>query len=153
MGLLQSLKASVSADCQVKGIKRGDCRVKLTNTPQNKIVIDFDRGEFKQIQDTKKCDFLCVFVSGSVEYLVPLELKPKVSSVKQIVEQLQACADFVDSRISSTKSIEFIPMFVYRKRIHPNDLSRLRQASISFGNGSAKIRRMKCNSTLAMSVC
>ena len=143
----------MSTKCLVKSIKRGNCKVVLTNIPRDRIVIDFDKGEFEQKQDTKKCDFLCVFVSGSVEYLVPLELKPKVSSVKQIVEQLQACADFVDSRISSTKSIEFIPMFVYRKRIHPNDLSRLRQASISFGNGSAKIRRMKCNSTLAMNVC
>lgn len=140
---------AVDHQCLVNGkLTKKGCRVSLSGTPDNKLVIDFDSTYSPIPQQQSKCDYLYVDESNSMNHVVPLELKSgDVPSVSQVSKQLQAGANFCQSHLSTNFDVNFIPVLV-SGTLHKSKRLKLRKHTITFNQRLFKIRWLKCGNKL-----
>lgn len=137
------IKQQIDCRCLVRKIGRANCRVRLDGTPKSHIIVDFDSRYSPIEKRSTKCNFLYMDESRSKGHVVPLELKIQISSSSNIVNQLQAGADFVNSTNSESASIRFIPI-VASRGIAKAARSHFRTSTIRFREEQFAISRMKC---------
>ena len=133
-------KESIPSSCCVKRCNKEGCRVDMGQAPFPFILIDMDCDLLETDAQSNLCDFL--FVSrgdgDTPGWVAALELKGRPESSK-IIAQLQAGAQFAARILSRDADIQFRPIAFYSGRMHREELTRLRSASIRFRHPKARI--------------
>ena len=131
--LCSYFKESIPPSCCVKRCNKSGCRVDLRKAPSPFVLIDMDCDHLEIEEGSNRCDFL--FVSqgdgDATGWVAALELKGRPESAK-IIAQLQAGAQFAAKILSRDADIQFRPIAFYSGRMHREEITRLRKASIRF---------------------
>ena len=126
-------KESIPSSCCVKRCNKEGCKVDMGQAPFPFILIDMDCDLLEIDKRSNLCDFL--FVSrgdgDTPGWVAALELKGRPESSK-IIAQLQAGAQFAARILSRDADILFRPIAFYGGRMHREELTRLRSASVEF---------------------
>ena len=160
MGLkefLREIEKQVNEDCISKSCSGDGCRVYLTGTPSDRVIVNLER-EFEQRKiDTRRCDYVlfCGNASQSNLVVVLIELKSGTFKTSRVTDQLQGGADFVAEMFGklpkaanaalSTLEITCIPALFHGKRIDRFELRELERAKIRFLRQKPTIKRRKCS--------
>ena len=138
--LCSYFRESIPSACCVKRCNKEGCKVDMNEAPFPFILIDMDCDLLEIDEQSNHCDFL--FVSqgdgDTPGWAAALELKGRPESSK-IIEQLQAGAQFAARILSRDADIQFRPIAFYGGRMHREELTRLRSASIRFRHPKARI--------------
>lgn len=133
-------KESIPSSCCVTRCNKDGCKVDMGQAPFPFILIDMDCDLLEIDEQSNLCDFL--FVSegdgDTPGWVAALELKGRPASSK-IIDQLQAGAQFAARVLSRDADIQFRPIAFYSGRMHREELTRLRRASIRFRHPKARI--------------
>ena len=154
--LLTEIGKQVHEECLSKSCKDKGCRVYLTGTPSDRVIVNLE-CEFKQRKiDTKRCDYVifCGDASQSNLVVVLIELKSGTFKTPTVTDQLQGAADFVTEMFGklpkeanaalSTLEITCVPALFHGKRIDRFELRELERAKIRFDSQKTAIKRRKC---------
>ena len=154
--LLTEIGKQVHEECLSKSCKDKGCRVYLTGTPSDRVIVNLE-CEFKQRKiDTKRCDYVifCGDASQSNLVVVLIELKSGTFKTPIVTDQLQGAADFVTEMFGklpkeanaalSTLEITCVPALFHGKRIDRFELRELERAKIRFDSQKTAIKRRKC---------
>ena len=98
-GLVASFRATVDASALVSRIDRDRCSVSVSETPEPRIIVDFDNPASGIRKEKRHCDYLFVAGPTTPEWIVPVELKSGRFRNRHAVDQLQGGADFAADRI------------------------------------------------------
>ncbi len=126
-------RESIPSSCCVKRCNKEGCKVDMGRAPSPFVLIDMDCDLLEIDRRSNLCDFL--FVSRgdgrAPGWVAALELKGRPESSKMIA-QLQAGAQFAARILSRDADILFRPIAFYGGRMHREELTRLRRASVKF---------------------
>lgn len=126
-------RESIPSACCVKRCSKEGCNVNMREAPSPFVLIDMDCDLLEIDRRSNLCDFL--FVSrgggGAPGWVAALELKGRPESSK-IIAQLQAGAQFASKILSRDADILFRPIAFFGGRMHREELTRLRRASVRF---------------------
>ena len=139
-------EVNVPECCLTERCDRDGCSVSLEGCPAPWMVVDVDCEELG-ISNQKRCD--CLFVSDDNERVnvVPIELKAGSFSVSSVLEQLQKGALYADQWLPSINRFQFVPVLVHGKKVHRDDLKRMRRV-IRFRGKKARAMLIKCKDPL-----
>ncbi len=159
MGLkefLAEIEKQVNEECLSKSCSGDGCRVYLTGTPSNRVILDLE-CEFEQRKiSTKRCDYVlfCGDASQSKLVVVLVELKSGTFKTSTVTDQLQGGADFVAemfgklpeeaNAVLNTFEITCIPTLFHGKGIDKFQLRELERAKIRLRSQNTAIKRSKC---------
>lgn len=150
--LVEVLKSKTSSECHVGKCTKEGCNVSLEDTPSPHLLIDMDYSALEIPPGSRRCDFLFVGCEGTrgAGWVVPLELKSGSPRVTDIVEQLQAGAQFAEARIPVQHKPTFLPVAVYGGKLHRAERDKLKksQNKISFRGKTYEIKLMRCHTPL-----
>lgn len=154
--LLTEIGRQVHEECLSKSCKDKGCRVYLTGTPSDRVIVNLE-CEFEQRKmNTKRCDYVifCGDASQSNLVVVLIELKSGTFKTSVVTGQLQGAADFVAGLFGklpkkanvalSTLEITCVPALFHGKRIGRFELRELERAKIRFLRQNPTIKRRKC---------
>ena len=155
--LLTEIGKQVNDECLSKSCKDKGCRVYLTDTPTDRIIVNLE-CEFKQLKRrTKRCDY--IIFCGNAPYtnlvIILIELKSGDFKTSEISIQLQKGADFVTeifgklpkkvNSVLSTLEITCVPVLFHGQGIDRFQLRELERAKVRFDSQNTAIKRRKCN--------
>ncbi|RKU06346.1 hypothetical protein C6503_25980 [Candidatus Poribacteria bacterium] len=156
MELLAEIGKQVHEECISKSCSGDGCRVYLTDTPSDRIIVNLE-CEFEQRKiDTKRCDYVlfCGDASRSNLVVVLIELKSGAFKTSTVADQLQSGADFVSEMFGKLPKeanaalnrleITCVPTLFHGKRIDRFELRELERAKIRFLSQKPTIKRRKC---------
>ena len=154
--LLTEIGKQVNEECLSKSCRGDGCRVYLTGTPSDRVIVNLE-CEFEQRKiDTKRCDYVlfCGNTSQSNLVVVLIELKSGTFKTPTVTDQLQRGADFVTEMFGklpkeanaalSTLEITCVPALFHGKRIDRFELRELERAKVRFLSRNTAIKRSKC---------
>ena len=154
--LLAEIEKQVHGECISKSCSGDGCRVYLTGTPSDRVIVDLE-CEFEQRKiSTKRCDYILFCGNASQSNLVVALIELKSGSFKspEVADQLQGGADFVTEMFGklpkkantalNTLEITCIPVLFHGKGIDRFQLRELERAKISFRSQNTAIKRSKC---------
>ena len=112
-GLVASFRATVDPSALVSRINRDRCSVSVCETPEPRIIVDFDNPASGIRKDKRHCDYL--FVSGQTAsgWIVPVESKSGRFRNRHTVDQLQGGADFAAERIPAETDCRFAAVIAH----------------------------------------
>ena len=154
--LLTEIGKQVNDKCLSKSCKDQGCRVYLTDTPSDRVIVDLE-CEFKQRKKrTKRCDH--IIFCGKTPYtnlvVILIELKSGGFKTPAITDQLQGAADFVTemfgklpeetNAVLNTLEITCVPVLFHGKGIDRFQLRELERAKVRFLSQKPAIQRRKC---------
>ena len=154
--LLTEIGKQVHEKCISKSCSGDGCRVYLTGTPSDRVIVDLEREFDRRKINTKRCDYIlfCGNTSQSNLVVALIELKSGSFKSPEVADQLQGGADFVTemfgklpkkaSTALNTLEITCIPMLFHGKGIDRFQLRELERAKISFRSQNTAIKRSKC---------
>ena len=154
--LLTEIEKQVHGECLSKSCSGDGCRVYLTGTPSNRVIVDLECEFDRRKISTKRCDYIlfCGNASQSNLVIALIELKSGSFKSPEVADQLQGGADFVTemfgklpkkaSTALNTLEITCIPMLFHGKGIDRFQLRELERAKISFRSQNTAIKRSKC---------
>ncbi len=102
--------------CQGSG-----CRASLSGFTRNKIIVDADKAIDSKTRGSKRCD--CILFDqcdgNSVLVVIPMELKSGQWDPEDVVQQLQAGAEYVNAvmrQLSSVRPVSatYVPVLVHK---------------------------------------
>ena len=154
--LLVEIKKQVNEECISKSCSGDGCRVYLTGTPSDRVIVNLEY-EFEQRKiNTKRCDYIlfCKNTSQSNLVVALIELKSGTFKTPTVADQLQGGADFVTEifgKLSkeanaalNTLEITCVPVLFHGKGIDRFQLRELERAKIRFRSRNTAIKRSKC---------
>lgn len=154
--LLAEIGKQVHAECISKSCSGDGCRVYLTDTPSDRVIVNLE-CEFEQRKiSTRRCDYVlfCGDASQNNLIVVFIELKSGTFKTSIVTNQLQGAANFVTKifeklteeakSVLNTLEITCIPALFHGKRIDRFELRELERAKIRFLRQNATIKRRKC---------
>ena len=154
--LLTEIGKHVNEECLSKSCSGDGCRVYLTGTPSNRVIVNLE-CEFEQRKiNTKRCDYVifCGNPSQNNLIVVLIELKSGGFKTPAVTNQLQGAADFITEMfrnlpkeanlVLNTLEITCVPALFHGKRIDRFELRELERAKVRFLNRNAAIKRRKC---------
>ena len=154
--LLTEIEKQVHEECLSKSCKDEGCRVYLTDTPPDRVIVNLE-CEFKQRKRrTKRCDY--IIFCGNAPYtnlvVILIELKGGDFETPEVTAQLQKGSDFVievfeklpkeANAALNTLEITCVPALFHGKGIDRFQLRELERAKVSFFNQKLTIKRRKC---------
>ena len=122
--LMERLKGEIPKRAIVNRCAKEGCEVSLRNAPSPHLVIDVDAPFFG------------------------LELKRGSPNATEMVNQLQAGAGFAQVRIPAKHKTQFLPVGVYGRRLHKDQMDKLKKARISFRSKKYEIKLIRCGTPL-----
>ena len=156
--LLTEIGKQVNEECLSKSCSGDGCRVYLTGTPSDRVIVNLE-CEFKQRKiNTKRCDYILFSFSENASQsnliVVLIELKSGTFKSPEVADQLQKGADFVKEILEklpeeanaalSTLEITCVPVLFHGKGIDRFQLLELERAKVRFFSRNAAIKRRKC---------
>ena len=130
-------------------LRKAGCRVRMTDVPEPRLIIDLDKPGSPAASNAKCCDYL-VFVEDQhgVVWVAPLELKRGKLHADQVARQLQSGAKVAENRIAQSAAVTFRPVAVTGSAsIH--ERNTLKKNRVKFHGRLEPIRLMKCGTSLA----
>ena len=144
--LLAEVRSRLPADCFVTRCQKEQCTVKLAHAPQPYAVIDMDCRAIQSKSNAKRCDYL--FVSNENYWIVPMELKSGQPNASDLVNQLQAGADYVNSIAPRNISIRLVPVAVVGGKLRKPVREAVKRNRIKFRRKNLQIQLLRCGSPL-----
>ena len=154
--LLAEIEKQINEECISKSCSGDGCRVYLTGTPSDRVIVNLE-CEFEQRKiDTKRWDYVlfCGNTSQSNLIVALIELKSGTFKTPAVADQLQKGADFVAEMFGklpekvnealNTLEITCIPVLFHGKGIDRFQLSELERAKVRFLSRNTAIKRNKC---------
>ena len=154
--LLAEIGKQINEECISKSCSGDGCRVYLTGTPSDRVIVNLE-CEFEQRKiDTKRCDYVlfCGNASQSNLIVALIELKSGTFKTPAVADQLQKGADFVAEMFGklpekvnealNTLEITCIPVLFHGKGIDRFQLRELERAKVRFLSRNTAIKRNKC---------
>ena len=154
--LLAEIGKQINEECISKSCSGDGCRVYLTGTPSDRVIVNLE-CEFEQRKiDTKRCDYVlfCGNASQSNLIVALIELKSGTFKTPAVADQLQKGADFVAEMFGklpekvnealNTLEITCIPVLFHGKGIDRFQLRELERAKVRFRSQNTAIKRRKC---------
>ncbi len=146
--LLDDIRGKIGERCLVRKLSKDGCRVVMTNAPNPRLIVDFDRPESPLAADETRCDYLLIAEGKDAQgWVMVLELKRGQLHADKVVSQLQAGASAAEKLMSSGHAIRFRPIAV-SGRTSMHERRQLRKTSIRFHEHKEPIRRMSCGDKL-----
>ena len=154
--LLTEIGKQVHEKCISKSCSGDGCRVYLTGTPSDRVIVDLEREFDRRKINTKRCDYIlfCGNTSQSNLVVALIELKSGSFKSPEVAGQLQGGADFVTEMFGklpkeantalNTIEITCIPVLFHGKGIDRFQLRELERAKIRFRSQNTAIKRSKC---------
>lgn len=152
MGLIAQVRRNIKSTCiSSSSIKKDGCKVVLTNIPEPRLTIDFDKPGSPLDEGQQRCDYLLVAeVTNKPGWVVPLELKKGAANISKVKDQLQAGAKAAEQIVPSNLEVYFRPVLVC------GSIPKLKRTAIKkksnfvqFRSNSEPIRRIRCDANLA----
>ena len=82
---------------------------------------------------------------NSKTLVAPIELKGgKVGSISHVANQLQGGANRANKLLPEETEVQLVPVLARKKSIHPHDLKKLLNETISMRGNNQKIIVIKC---------
>ena len=154
--LLAEIGKQINEECISKSCSGDGCRVYLTGTPSDRVIVNLE-CEFEQRKiDTKRCDYVlfCGNASQSNLIVALIELKSGTFKTPAVADQLQKGADFVAEMFGklpekvnealNTLEITCVPVLFHGKGIDRFQLRELERAKVRFRSQNTAIKRRKC---------
>ena len=154
--LLAEIGKQINEECISKSCSGDGCRVYLTGTPSDRVIVNLE-CEFEQRKiDTKRCDYVlfCGNASQSNLIVALIELKSGTFKTPAVADQLQKGADFVAEMFGklpekvnealNTLEITCVPVLFHGKGIDRFQLRELERAKVRFLSRNTAIKRNKC---------
>ena len=154
--ILAEIGRQVHQECISKSCSGDGCRVYLTDTPSDRVIVNLE-CEFEQRKiNTKRCDYVIFYEDTPQNSLVVvfIELKSGGFKTPAITDQLQKGADFVTemfgklseeaNSVLSTLEITCVPVLFHGKGIDRFQLRELERAKVRFRSQNTAIKRRKC---------
>jgi len=155
-GLVAAVKDEVGEECLTGAIKRGKCRIDLTDAPKPHVVVDFDKPGALLGQSNSRPDFLFVSDTGGRTNgaegrdpgrISPIEIsKGKSKSAGHIGRQLQAGVDWLRDILDSQFEPTLSP--VYCGSLNKHAQLELRKKKILFRGQSVLPKVVACGMEL-----
>ncbi len=154
--LLTEIGKQVHEECISKSCSGDGCRVYLTGTPSERVILNLECEFDQRKMNTKRCDYVLFSGNASQSNLVValIELKSGTFKTPAVAGQLQGGADFVTemfgklskeaNSVLSTLEITCVPVLFHGKGIDRFQLRELERAQIRFLNRNTAIKRSKC---------
>ena len=154
--LLTEIEKQVHEECISKSCSGDGCRVYLTGTSSNRVIVDLECEFDRRKTNTKRCDYILFCGNASQSNLVValIELKSGTFKSPEVADQLQGGADFVTEMFGklpvrvnaalNTLEITCVPMLFHGKGIDRFQLRELERAKIRFLSQNTAIKRSKC---------
>ncbi len=154
MALLGEIRRKVGENCIVRTLKKSGCKVKLTEAPTPRLIIDCDKLVLPIQKSSTRCDYLIVTGSqsaglraraarGGDKWIIALELKRGRLDASKVVDQLRAGAAIAEQLVAkkATGGRRFRPIAVSgsRKKYERDELKK-RANRIRFLGRSRRIR-------------
>ncbi|MCY3741409.1 MAG: hypothetical protein OXH00_10350 [Candidatus Poribacteria bacterium] len=153
--LLTEIEKQVHEECISKSCSGDGCRVYLTGTPSDRVIVNLE-CEFEQRKiSTKRCDYVlfCGDASRGNLVVVLIELKSGTFKTSTVADQLQSGANFVSEMFGklpkeanaalNTLEITCVPTLFHGKRIDRFELRELERSKIRFRSRNTAIKRSK----------
>ena len=151
-GLVDAVRAKVSPKCLARKCSRDGCGVSLTDAPEPRLIIDFDKPCSPLGRQATRCDYL--FIAESVArsgWIAPLELKKGGLDASEVVKQLQAGARAAEKLVPPKKPVKFRPVAAFSGGIHKAERNKLR-GKVRFHGHTELIRLIRCNAPLVQAL-
>ena len=154
--LLTEIEKQVSQECISKSCSGDGCRVYLTGTPSDRVIVNLECEFERRKISTKRCDYIlfCGNASQSNLIVALIELKSGTFKTPAVADQLQKGAGFVAEMFGklpekvnealNTLKITCIPVLFHSKGIDRFQLRELERAKIRFLSRNTAIKRSKC---------
>lgn len=152
-GLVDRVRGSLVLGCLVKGgLSKEGCKVRMTDAPDPRLVVDFDKPGSPAPPGATRCDYLLVAEGGhGCGWVVPLELKRGKLHADQAVRQLQQGALAAEAIIPANEPIRFRPVVVSGgTRKHERDILKVRK--VRFRDSTEPARLLSCGAPLVQAL-
>lgn len=147
----QQCRAAATRSCSQKG-----CKLILdVNLPRYSVLINMDKGSLNLNADSPRCDYLFVAGEGHSKetppscWIVPIELTSGDNKkARQVRGQLQAGADFADSKLPKLSEAKLRPVFA-AKGFKKFELNEIKKIKIKFRKELEIPRLLSCGELLS----
>ena len=154
--LLAEIGKQINEGCISKSCSGYGCRVYLTGTPSDRVIVNLECEFERRKISTKRCDYILFCGNASQKNLIVVlvELKSGTFKAPRVIDQLQGGANFVAEMFGklpekvnaalNTLEITCIPMLFHGKGIDRFQLRELERAKVRFLSRNTAIKRNKC---------
>ena len=155
--LLAEIGKQVNEECLSKSCSGDGCRVYLTGTPPDRVIVNLECEFERRKISTKRCDYILFYGNASQSNLIVvlIELKSGTFKTGLVADQLQGAADFVAglfgklpkeaNAVLNTLEITCVPSLFHGKGIDRFQLRELERVKVRFDSQNTAIKRRKCN--------
>ncbi len=142
-------KSDIPGDAFTDRLDKEGCHVPLEGAARPDGIIDMDHQSLN-LGGKRRCDyiFICREYRAEASLVSPLELKAGGPRASQVIDQLQAGADFVRDRVCEEEEIVFRPVLAYGGKFHKDQRKRLIARRISFRGAEHPVEIIKCGAPL-----
>jgi len=143
--------------CQSRNCSKEGCKISMRGLDDPRVLIDMDCEQLSIPGDQAHCDYIFVGTHRGNEWIAPMELKRGNVSVGELRKQLQAGADFAESRllpqqgqVPQQEQAVFRPIAAYGGKLHKNQRTELKKGlnRVKFGQILYQIKLIRCGSPL-----
>lgn len=148
-GIVGHVRRSVREECFATECRRGKCSLKLDGVPPDRLVVDLDCDGMPEWGDRRRCDYVLV-AEGPPACIVPIELKGGRFRGDHALDQLQGGLEALrlSSWVSGRADWGLVPVIGHAKRIHREELKRLRRRKVRLGGRIAQAELLRCGQSL-----
>lgn len=148
-GLVASFRATVDPSALVSRINRDRCSVSVCETPEPRIIVDFDNPASGIRKKKRHCDYL--FVSGRTTpgWIIPIELKSGRFRNQHAVDQLQGGADFAAERIPAKTDCRFAAVIAHGQPVGAAKRRELRHRPVHLHSKRCLPYLLACEKSLS----
>lgn len=126
--------------------KERDCKLKLTDFPAAKVILNVDNVIPQPPEyPAKRCDRVIVVDESSNVFFIPVEFKSNGSKPSHVKEQLEGGTRFFQDYFPN--ECKFYPVLV-SKSISPRERKKMQNVRVNSKYGNKRIRHVKCNNSL-----
>ncbi len=153
---MERLRSALDPECLVeRGIGKKGCKVAMTDAPNPRLVVDFDKPGALLAADETRCDYLLIAQSNcQFNWVAPLELKRGRLHADRVVKQLQAGARAAEKLVPQREAVRFRPIAVSGSTSkHERDKLKNKANRVRFRGHTEPIRLMSCGQGLARVLC
>ena len=148
MSFIEEIRPKVPNQCLVERCNKDQCSVTMEGMPNSHLIIDFDKPEFPLSQSETKCDYLVVAeFSNGQRLAIPLEFKSGKPRASEVVDQLQAGANYTEQLIPPHFHAKLKPVLAH-KGIKKLEKIKIQRNRITFHGQRETIRLMQCGDSL-----
>ena len=147
-GTVASIARIIPDSCRTTHCNKDKCRVDLAGAPPVRVIVDMDCNDLPIPAAEKRCDYLFIGEERNATWVAPIELKSGRLSVSEVSEQLEGGTRMANMWLPQGVTLQFAPVLAHGKKIHRNDLNRLRDKRLQLRGQRKGITVIKCGDRL-----